>query len=109
MHTYPRRIDCFTELVGTAAFGEKLREQVEERLRFYEEGVAPSKNTTAMQARGSSASRIPCLAIHHTHLCLPADTVACMTCTCSAREAFSLETCSHRFPRPIWSAFPCLS
>ena len=43
------RIDCFTELTGTNAFGEKLREQVEERLRFYEEGIAPSKNADAMQ------------------------------------------------------------
>ena len=43
------RIDCFTEFTGTNAFGEKLREQVEERLRFYEEGIAPSKNADAMQ------------------------------------------------------------
>lgn len=44
----PGRIDCFSEL-STNAFGEKLKEQVEERLRFYEEGVAPTKNSTAMQ------------------------------------------------------------
>ena len=44
-----RRIDCFTEWTGTAAFGEKMKEQVEERLRFYDEGIAPSKNVTAMQ------------------------------------------------------------
>ncbi len=43
------RIDCFTEWTGTAAFGEKMKEQVEERLRFYDEGIAPSKNVTAMQ------------------------------------------------------------
>ena len=43
------RIDCFSD-VSTNAFGEKLKEQVEERLRFYEEGVAPTKNLTAMQA-----------------------------------------------------------
>lgn len=30
-------------------FGEKMKEQVEERLRFYDEGIAPTKNTTAMQ------------------------------------------------------------
>jgi len=42
------RIDCFSE-VATNAFGEKLKEQVEERLRFYEDGVAPTKNLTAMQ------------------------------------------------------------
>ena len=43
------RIDCFSD-VSTNAFGEKLKEQVEERLRFYEEGMAPTKNLTAMQA-----------------------------------------------------------
>lgn len=42
------RIDCFME-VATSAFGEKMKEQVEERLRFYEDGVAPTKNITAMQ------------------------------------------------------------
>uniref|UniRef100_A0A7S1WZH6 Nucleolar protein 56 n=1 Tax=Tetraselmis chuii TaxID=63592 RepID=A0A7S1WZH6_9CHLO len=42
------RIDCFMEET-TSAFGEKLKEQVEERLRFYDEGVAPKKNLTAMQ------------------------------------------------------------
>lgn len=41
------RIDCFMD-VATTAFGEKLKEQVEERLRFYEEGVAPRKNMTVM-------------------------------------------------------------
>ncbi|MEW5299658.1 MAG: hypothetical protein WDW38_004290 [Sanguina aurantia] len=34
------RIDCFSDN-ATSAFGEKMKEQVEERLRFYEEGVAP--------------------------------------------------------------------
>jgi nucleolar protein 56 len=34
---------------ATSAFGEKLKDQVEERLRFYEEGVAPRKNITVMQ------------------------------------------------------------
>ena len=48
MHVLGTRIDCFME-VATAAFGEKLKEQVEERLRFYDEGVAPTKNLTAMQ------------------------------------------------------------
>lgn len=43
------RIDAFMD-AGTSAFGEKLKEQVEERLRFYEEGVAPGKNLAAMQA-----------------------------------------------------------
>eukprot|EP00775_Hariotina_reticulata_P010341 gene10342-10498_t len=42
------RIDCFMD-ANTSAFGEKLKEQVEERLRFYEEGVAPRKNLAVMQ------------------------------------------------------------
>jgi nucleolar protein 56 len=42
------RIDCFSEL-ATDAFGAKMKEQVEERLRFYEDGIAPKKNITAMQ------------------------------------------------------------
>jgi nucleolar protein 56 len=45
------RIDCFMD-ANTSAFGEKLKEQVEERLRFYEEGVAPRKNLAVMQVMG---------------------------------------------------------
>ncbi|PNT01263.1 hypothetical protein POPTR_015G092900v4 [Populus trichocarpa] len=43
------RIDCFSEN-GTTVFGEKLREQVEERLDFYDKGVAPRKNIDVMKA-----------------------------------------------------------
>ncbi|MQL71131.1 hypothetical protein Taro_003459 [Colocasia esculenta] len=43
------RIDCFSEM-NTTAFGEKLREQVEERLDFYDKGVAPRKNVDVMKA-----------------------------------------------------------
>ena len=43
------RIDAFLD-VQTSAFGEKLKEQVEERLRFYEDGVAPQKNAAVMEA-----------------------------------------------------------
>lgn len=42
------RIDCFTEQ-STRIFGEKLREQVEDRLKFYETGDAPKKNLEVMQ------------------------------------------------------------
>jgi nucleolar protein 56 len=42
------RIDCFSE-VNTNAFGEKLREQVEERLEFYDKGIAPRKNIDVMK------------------------------------------------------------
>ncbi|KAI8909982.1 hypothetical protein DFJ77DRAFT_433148 [Powellomyces hirtus] len=42
------RIDCFLDK-PTSKFGELLREQVEERVRFYEEGVTPRKNAEVMQ------------------------------------------------------------
>ncbi|KAG7581721.1 Nop domain superfamily [Arabidopsis suecica] len=42
------RIDCFSDS-STTAFGEKLREQVEERLDFYDKGVAPRKNVDVMK------------------------------------------------------------
>jgi len=40
---------------GTTVFGEKLREQVEERLDFYDKGVAPRKNLDVMQSAIESA------------------------------------------------------
>ncbi|KAL4192916.1 hypothetical protein AMTRI_Chr06g174360 [Amborella trichopoda] len=44
------RIDCFSEMdTRTSVFGEKLREQVEERLEFYDKGVAPRKNVDVMK------------------------------------------------------------
>nr|XP_016437582.1 PREDICTED: nucleolar protein 56-like [Nicotiana tabacum] len=43
------RLDCFLDK-STTAFGEKLREQVEERLDFYDKGVAPRKNLDVMKA-----------------------------------------------------------
>ncbi|XP_012489009.1 nucleolar protein 56 [Gossypium raimondii] len=43
------RIDCFSER-GSTVFGEKLREQVEERLEFYDKGVAPRKNIDVMKS-----------------------------------------------------------
>lgn len=48
------RIDCFADSV-TDAYGERMREQVEERLRFYEEGAAPTKNATAMAEAAARA------------------------------------------------------
>ncbi|KAE8123942.1 hypothetical protein FH972_018857 [Carpinus fangiana] len=42
------RIDCFADNASTV-FGEKLREQVEERLDFYDKGVAPRKNIDVMK------------------------------------------------------------
>jgi nucleolar protein 56 len=43
------RIDCFSDF-QTDAFGQKLKEQVEERLEFYDKGTAPRKNIAMMQA-----------------------------------------------------------
>lgn len=43
------RIDCFSDINSTI-FGEKLREQVEERLDFYDKGVAPRKNIDVMKS-----------------------------------------------------------
>lgn len=40
---------------GTTVFGEKLREQVEERLDFYDKGVAPRKNIDVMHSAIESA------------------------------------------------------
>ena len=36
--------------MSSSIFGEKLREQVEERLDFYDKGVAPRKNLDVMKA-----------------------------------------------------------
>merc|ERR1712033_90189 len=41
------RIDCFSEN-STKLFGEKLKEQVEDRLKFYETGDVPRKNIEVM-------------------------------------------------------------
>ena len=42
------RIDCFAD-VQTSLFGEKLKEQVEERLEFDDKGTAPRRNVAVMQ------------------------------------------------------------
>jgi nucleolar protein 56 len=46
--TIAARIDNFLEGTPTSKFGEQLKEQVEERLRFYEEGTIPRKNIDVM-------------------------------------------------------------
>jgi nucleolar protein 56 len=43
-------LNCFVSEMNTTVFGEKLREQVEERLDFYDKGVAPRKNLDVMKA-----------------------------------------------------------
>merc|ERR1712151_479525 len=42
------RIDCFSDEASTV-FGEKLKDQVEERLLFLTEGTKPRKNIEVMQ------------------------------------------------------------
>lgn len=43
------RIDSFSDGIPTSDYGEKLRDQVEERLKFYETGAAPRKNIDVMK------------------------------------------------------------
>jgi len=43
------RIDSFSEKSQTTAFGEKLKEQMEERLNFLATGAKPKKNKEAMK------------------------------------------------------------
>jgi nucleolar protein 56 len=43
------RIDAFMEGFTTNAFGIKMKEQVQGRLLFYDEGVAPKKNIAVMR------------------------------------------------------------
>lgn len=54
------RIDCFSD-VSTSLFGEKLKEQVEERLLFYEQGAAPRKNSEAMKVCACALTLTPSL------------------------------------------------
>ncbi|XP_063257369.1 nucleolar protein 56 [Prinia subflava] len=55
--TIASRIDCFSE-VPTSVFGDKLREQVEERLAFYETGEPPRKNLDVMKEAVVEASEV---------------------------------------------------
>lgn len=51
------RIDCFAE-IPTNVFGEKLRQQVEDRLKFYETGDIPKKNIDVMKEALEEASTV---------------------------------------------------
>ncbi|NWR42194.1 NOP56 protein, partial [Regulus satrapa] len=55
--TIASRIDCFSE-VPTSVFGDKLREQVEERLAFYETGEPPRKNLDVMKEAVVEANEV---------------------------------------------------
>jgi len=50
-------LDCFSESPNTI-FGEKLREQVEERLKFYESGDVPRKNIDVMKEALNESSML---------------------------------------------------
>uniref|UniRef100_A0A3Q0SL99 Nucleolar protein 56 n=1 Tax=Amphilophus citrinellus TaxID=61819 RepID=A0A3Q0SL99_AMPCI len=54
--TIASRIDCFS--VPTNVFGDKLREQVEERLSFYETGEVPRKNVDVMKEAVKEATDV---------------------------------------------------
>ncbi|CAG0912797.1 unnamed protein product [Notodromas monacha] len=51
------RIDCFSE-TPTSVYGEMLKEQVEERLEFYNSGTIPRKNAEVMAAASLAADEI---------------------------------------------------
>jgi len=51
------RIDSFID-EPTKAYGEQLRDQVEERLKFYDTGDAPRKNVDVMTAVANSLRKI---------------------------------------------------
>ncbi|KAM5192387.1 nucleolar protein 56 [Mantella aurantiaca] len=55
--TIASRIDCFSE-IPTSVYGDKLREQVEERLAFYETGDAPRKNLDVMKEAQAEATEV---------------------------------------------------
>ncbi|XP_065606318.1 nucleolar protein 56, partial [Cyrtonyx montezumae] len=57
--TIASRIDCFLRCeVPTSVFGDKLREQVEERLAFYETGEPPRKNLDVMKEAVVEANEV---------------------------------------------------
>ncbi|XP_015523822.1 nucleolar protein 56 [Neodiprion lecontei] len=51
------RIDCFTD-TPSSIFGEKLRQQVEDRLKFYETGDVPKKNIDVMKEALEEAAQV---------------------------------------------------
>jgi RNA processing factor Prp31 len=51
------RIDSFSEQ-PSSVFGEKLKDQVEERLKFYETGTTPRKNVDVMKEAIAEAKSV---------------------------------------------------
>ena len=61
--TIASRIDAFSETPNTI-FGDKLKEQVEERLKLYEDGTVPRKNLDVMKEAIEAAGA---LEVQFTH------------------------------------------
>lgn len=84
----------------TPAFGEAMKAQVEERLRFYDEGIAPSKNLDTMQARTSCRPHYNtswhCRVPPADHITIHRGTVVCLLPGASR----------HTVARPCHSAAP---
>ena len=57
--TIASRIDCFSDNL-TSVFGTELREQVEERLKFFETGDTPRKNIDVMHEAMKKANAEDC-------------------------------------------------
>jgi len=51
------RIDCFSD-TPTSVFGEHLKQQVEDRLKFYDTGDAPTKNIDVMKIAIAEAEQV---------------------------------------------------
>jgi len=56
------RIDCFAD-IPTNVFGDHLKQQVEDRLKFYETGEAPTKNIDVMRQAVTVASEVQAKAL----------------------------------------------
>jgi len=55
--TIASRIDCFSE-TPVSTFGEHLRQQVEDRLKFFEDGEVPKKNIDVMKEAAEEAEPV---------------------------------------------------
>jgi hypothetical protein len=63
--------------VPTSVIGEHLKEQVEDRLRFYEENIQPRKNVDVMKDAIKEV-RITCQYSHYCSWCVKRLLVSCL-------------------------------
>lgn len=54
--------------VPTSVYGEKLKQQVEDRLKFYETGVVPEKNLVVMKVAAKEVTTITGVLVQSTHI-----------------------------------------